>query len=395
MKVIHLVHAYLHTTQNWCYQLIKHLSSVELVIVSERIENEGAFPLPGARFIIAPYARWEIDGPTVRKRTTERVIMLLGLLWRRFLFFRLRSADILHAHFSFMGWRYLWLSRMTGVPLVVSFYGFDYEYLPKTDPIWGMRYQKLFEKAALFLAEGAAGRDKLIGMGCPADKVKVVRLGVQVDRITYYERKKKSGELKLLQIASFVEKKGHDITVQAFIRSFRRCPHMTLTLVGKDTGGIRDSLKRSISEAGLDPHVEFVDGIDFSRLYSFMRNYHVFIHPSRYARNGDCEGGAPVVLLDAQATGMPVLSTFHCDIPDEVLNGETGMLVDENDIDGMAKAIETFYTMEEPAYQGYCKRARNHVERNYEVVRCSAELRKVYEDLLTERSRGKGRQGKA
>jgi colanic acid/amylovoran biosynthesis glycosyltransferase len=387
MKVVHFVHAYLHTTQNWCYQLIKNLSSVKLVIVSEQILNEGAFPLPDARFIIAPYARWSIDGPTLRERMTARLTLTLGLVWRRLMLFRMQEVDIMHAHFSFMGWRYLWLSRMTSVPLVVSFYGFDYEYLPKTNPVWVQRYRKLFKKAALFLVEGTAGRNKLIQMGCSAEKIKVVRLGVPVDKIPYYERKKKSGELKLVQIASFVEKKGHDVTIKAFIRSFRRSPHMTLTLVGKDTAGIRDSLKRSIAEASLESHVEFIDGIDFSRLYSFMREYHVFIHPSRYARNGDCEGGAPVVLLDAQATGMPVLSTFHCDIPDEVVHGETGILVNENDIETLSKAIDTFYAMDEPIYLEYCRRARKHVERNYEIVQCSAKLKRVYENLLEDRPR--------
>jgi colanic acid/amylovoran biosynthesis glycosyltransferase len=388
VRVIHLFHAYLATTQNWCYQLIKNLSSVELIIVSDRIENDGAFPLPHARFIIAPYARWRTDLPRLLQKAVNRVRLMLDPVWRRFIVFRIPDADIMHAHFSFVGWNYLWLSRVKKIPLVISFYGFDYEHLPNSRPVWAKRYRRLFAQASLFIVEGTAGRSKLIEMGCPSEKVKVVHLGVPVADIPYCERGKKRNELKLVQIASFAEKKGYDVTIKAFMKAFPRCPGMTLTLVGKDPQRMRDPLRRLVDDAGLARRVEFIDGIDFAQLYSFLNNHHVFIHPSRYGKNGDSEGGAPVVLLDAQASGMPVLSTFHCDIPDEVIHGKTGILVDENDIDGLADAIETFYSMEEPVYHTYCKNARNHVAQNYDVVKCAAELKTVYENLLNGKMNG-------
>ncbi len=280
---------------------------------------------------------------------------------------------------------------MKKIPLVVSFYGFDYEYLPSSRPVWVKRYQRLFKEASLFLAEGTAGRNKLIQIGCPADKVKVVHLGVQVADIPYFKRKKKRCELRLVQIASFSEKKGYDVTIKAFIKAFPRCPNMTLTLVGKDPEGMRGALQRMVNDADLERQVNFIDGIDFSQLYPFLTKHQVFIHPSKYGENGDCEGGAPVVLLDAQASGMPVLSTFHCDIPEEVMNGVSGILVDENDVDELARAIEIFYTMEEPVYRTYCENARKHVEQNYEAVKCAEELKKVYENLLEGKMiRGRG-----
>ena len=66
-----------------------------------------------------------------------------------------------------------------------------------------------------------------------------------------------------------------------------------------------------------------------------MEGYHVFIQPSCYTATRDCEGGAPLVLLNAQATGMPVITTTHCDIPDEVIHNETGLLTAERDIEGL------------------------------------------------------------
>jgi colanic acid/amylovoran biosynthesis glycosyltransferase len=89
-----------------------------------------------------------------------------------------------------------------------------------------------------------------------------------------------------------------------------------------------------------------------------------------------------VVLLDAQATGMPVISTTHCDIPSEVIDGETGLLAPERDVGGLAEHIRRFYAMDASEYQGFCKRARKHVEEQYDIARNAVALRDIYQDVI-------------
>ena len=60
-----------------------------------------------------------------------------------------------------------------------------------------------------------------------------------------------------------------------------------------------------------------------------------FIQHSIIADDGDSEG-TPVAVLEAQAAALPVISTFHAGITDVVVNNETGLLVQEKDVDGMA-----------------------------------------------------------
>lgn len=382
LKVMHVFHAYLHTTENWCFRLIKNLSDTQLYIVSEESLNEDTFHIPNAIFILKPLVKWHFAPHAILRKSVSLLTLLMFYFWRNLVLYAAYKADIIHAHFSFMGWNYLSLAVKTETPLAISFYGFDYNRLPNTEPVWKERYQELFEKAALFFTEGNFGKEKLIQMGCSESKVKVVHLGVEIPYIPYYKRSKKQDELKLVQVATFVGKKGYDVTIRAFIKILEKCPNITITLVGKDPEGIRKHLQVEVSKRGLDKHVQFIDGIDFSKLHVFLRDFHVFIHPSKYGDNGDSEGGAPIVLLDAQATGMPVLSTFHCDIPEEVINGVTGILVEENNHHALADAIETFYRMEENEYQAYCKNARKHVEQNYDAVKCAAELKKMYETVI-------------
>ncbi|GFO55612.1 glycosyl transferase family 1 [Geomonas sp. Red276] len=374
------MHCYLVATENWCYRLIKGLPGVELTVVTANLANEGRFPLPGVRFVVGPLARHCVPGTPAAHGILSRTRLALLLAWRPWVIWRCRKLQLLHAHFSFMAWDYLWLARALSLPLVVSFYGYDYEWLPGSDPKWAMRYQTLFREASMFLTEGAFGRSRLIEMGCPPSKVRVLHLGVDPSGIPLFKREKTIGRLRLLQMASFTEKKGYDVTVEAFAQALARCPEMTLTLVGKEQDGVRSRIQDRIRELGLTGRVEMVDGVPFEELHNFFAQYHVFIHPSRYSASRDCEGGAPVVLLDAQATGMPVIATTHCDIPDEVVHGETGLLAPEGDVPAVAALIERFYLMDDDEYQRFSRAARRHVEEEYDVSLSGRLLSEIYRE---------------
>jgi colanic acid/amylovoran biosynthesis glycosyltransferase len=382
MEVVQIFYTYLHTTENWCYRLIKNLQKTNITVVTTRVVNRDIFPLPKARFIIRPFQGIRDKLLKFKFRPVTALLNIHTALWYSLLILRLKNADLMHAHFSFVAWDYLWLAKRLNIPLIVSFYGYDYESLPYREPVWRDRYQILFRDVALILTEGNYGRNTLIRMGCPENKVKVVHLGVGSRDIPFVLRKKLKKELRLIQVATFTGKKGYDVTINAFAKAIKRCPSITLTLVGKDPEGIRDKYCQIIKDNKLDNKIKFIDGIDFNDLHVFLQAFHVFIHPSKFGDNKDSEGGAPVVLLDAQATGMPVLSTTHCDIPEEVLDGKTGILVKENDVDALSEAIEMFYNMDEILYHSYCHQARKHVEINYDAEKNGRLLQEVYFDVV-------------
>lgn len=90
-------------------------------------------------------------------------------------------------------------------------------------------------------------------------------------------------------------------------------------------------------------------------------NAHIFMLPSITAQNGDTEGGAPVAILEAQATGLPVISSYHADIPKVVVDGKSALLAPERDVEKLAKHLE--YLIEHPDVWGAMGRiGREHVE---------------------------------
>ena len=87
-------------------------------------------------------------------------------------------------------------------------------------------------------------------------------------------------------------------------------------------------------------------------------------------------------MLDAQATGMPVISTTHCDISDEVIHAKTGFLSLEKDVDSLAEHIGLFYKMNNENYQKYARQARDHIEQAFNITNNAAGLLQVYNKVL-------------
>lgn len=381
ITVLHCFGHYLPNTENWLYRLLKNQTQANRMVVARRY-----YPCD---FYIAEveYLRARFQRQTGHDTVVAKVQRFLGLqasrYWPWFVQgiarqLRSRHVDIVHSHFAHYGWRYQSLADRLGARHFVSFYGCDYENIPYIQPKWRGRYRSLFERADAFICEGEHGASVLRGMGCPATKVLVSRLGVDSGSIPYFERNKKIFELNLVQVASFREKKGHLDTVRAFARALETCPNLTLTLIGSGEDAVILSIDAEIASLGIVAKVRKLPGIDFSGLHAALADYHVFIHPSCHTPDMDSEGGAPIVLLDAQATGLPVISTRHCDIPDEVVDSETGILCAEHDVIALADAIGVFYRMDGPEYREYSRRARRHVQDHYEISRNAGRLVEIY-----------------
>jgi len=152
-----------------------------------------------------------------------------------------------------------------------------------------------------------------------------------------------------------------------------------LTFIGGEgVTKYRERLVQQVKKLNLSNNVHFLPAIDYEKLYSTLEEYDVFIHPSCYAEDRDCEGGAPIVLLDAQATGMPVIATTHCDIPDEVIHQKTGLLSEEKNFNELAKNITTFYQMDGKLFNLFTKNARHHIENNYNICTNASKLEYAY-----------------
>jgi colanic acid/amylovoran biosynthesis glycosyltransferase len=111
------------------------------------------------------------------------------------------------------------------------------------------------------------------------------------------------------------------------------------------------------------------------------RRHHLFISPSVVASDGDTEGGAPVSLIEMSATGLMIVSTTHCDIPSVIIDGKTGLLAAERDVDGLVERLR--WIVANPSRWEEMRAAgRAHVEAEFDARRQGERLASVYRDVV-------------
>ena len=247
------------------------------------------------------------------------------------------NVKLLHAHFGTEGVRYLKLKKNLNLPMITTFYGFDVSMIPRI-PYWKKRYAQLFLEGDRFLTEGNNMRNELIKLGCPKDKIIVQHLGVDLNTFNFTPRTlPEDGNITILIAGSFSEKKGIPYAINAFAKVKEEHPNIQLRILGD--GPLRDQIESLIAELDISNSVTLLGYQPHDVFLNEVMNAHIFMLPSITAQNGDTEGGAPVAILEAQATGLPVISSYHADIPEVVVDGKSALLAPERDVGTLAKPI--------------------------------------------------------
>jgi colanic acid/amylovoran biosynthesis glycosyltransferase len=389
VKVLHLFDLYLPSTLSWVSQLLGAMPEIGVQVGAPWIVR-GQFYNPAFQYHVFPPQRMLFPAPATefehprwqRLFTASQRFVPSYPYWLRQ---KLKAdpPDLLHAHFGPTGCLYLPLAIALQRPLVVTFYGFDYSKLPNLRPVFREKYKALFAGAARVLAASETGCEKLRSMGCPSEKLAVVKPSPNLNAFPFRYRAKPAGQLRLVQVATFTPKKGHLVALEAFRLASMDCPNLHLTLAGElQDKALVAQLRRYIAIHGLESRVNWLEFVRHSDMAAFLDGFDAFLHPSCHAPDGDHEA-TPVVLLEAQACGLPVLASTHFDLPAEVLHGQTGLLAPEGDAVVLAEHIRHFYQMENIDYQQYSLAARRHVEQHFDVKNSAQTLLNIYQHTTT------------
>lgn len=365
LRVVQSVrYRWLALTETWLYNQVRFLPpSIEPHVVAKTAQNRGQFEVPHLHLL-------EDEGRALRALDGTAEALRL----RRYPGYLVRTArriqaDLMHAHFGPWGWSIRGAARRAGTPLVVTFYGYDVNQLPTEVPRFRARYQELFQDAAAVLCEGEHMRSEIIRLGCAPEKAHVQRLGIDLDRIQFRPRSlPSSGRLRVLLASAFREKKGLPIAIEALGR-LKNELDLEITLIG-DASALAASqdekgrILRAIDAAGLSERVTHLGFQPHTVMLEQAQSHDLFLAPSRTASDGDTEGGAPVALIEMAASGIPVVSTTHCDIPGVVLDGTSGVLAREGDVDAFEGALRRALEIG-PGWEAMTRRGRAHVESSF------------------------------
>ena len=243
------------------------------------------------------------------------------------------DADIVHVHFAARPADVaLDILRKIGIPYIVTAHAYDIFIHPDVE---GLRTK--FRAAEKVITVSEYNKKYLLDLlGREfSEKIEVQYLGIDLEKFKYMERKPKDS-LTLLFIGRLTEKKGVLDAIEAFHLVVQKHPAVELRIIGE--GPQREAALRRVEALKISDHVTFLGGLTQERVLEEMKQADLFFLPSATAPDGDREG-LPVVILEAQAVGLPVVSTRHTGIPEAVIDGETGFLLEEHDTEGMARRI--------------------------------------------------------
>jgi len=291
-----------------------------------------------------------------------------------------RSVRLIHAHLGQTGPFAMAGAANANVPFVVSYYGHDVMLYRTRERFaaWAWWYaltrKRVFARAARVIVLSEQMKRALETQGCPSHKLEIVRLGVDLSRFDV-ERSPQTGPLRVLMIGREVDKKGFDDGLRACAALRERGIACHVTLLG--TGGPLGKQLRALGDE-LKLDVAWPDPA--SPVPAAMAHADVLLVPSRVAANGD-EEGTPTVIVEGGAARLPVVSTHHAGIPEQVEHGVTGYLVAERDVMGLAHGLAKL--AQDPARRvAMGEAARQKMKREYSLAAHRSRLEQIYATVL-------------
>ena len=311
-------------------------------------------------------------------RARELAYQVLGVSPRLVTAVHAVRPALLHAHLGVDGAAALPLARQLGVPLVVTFHGFDATATDEATRERGRRYrvylrrrEALKREARLFIAVSQFTRARLLDRGYPENKIVVHYIGVDTE--LFRPDPAVAREPVVLFVGRLIEKKGVEHLIAAMREVQARVPGADLVIAGN--GALRPELERRARETGV--RARFLGVIQPEEVRAWMNRARALCVPSVTAANGDAEG-LPIVALEAMAMGLPIVGSASAGIPEAVSHGTNGFLAAEGDDRALASHLHALLT-NTPLWERMSRATLQLVRERFDLRTQTAALEELYD----------------
>lgn len=239
------------------------------------------------------------------------------------------KPDLIHAHAGMWGgWEALKIKEKYGIPYVITEHSsaFLKQTLSKNDL---HIHQKIYERAEKIMAVSAALK---VAIQSKLDfEIEVVPNFI--DTSLYSLRTVNKTPKKIFAVGNLLKTKGFDILIRAFAKCVAIHPEIELTIAG--AGPEKDALISLSNSLNLKEKIFFTGALSPENVSIAMQKADLFVSASLFETFG-------VSIIEAMACGLPVVAT-KCGGPEEIIQNETGLLCDKNDVEGLSDAILYVY----------------------------------------------------
>ena len=291
--------------------------------------------------------------------------------------FKNQKIEICFAHFGPVAVEMLPICKKLKIPLIAHFHGFDISD-ENTLRNYIERYRQMFEYASYIIAVSKVMQQKIIDIGNESNTIsKKVIYNPCAPNDAFFDIIPNYSQKLFAGAGRFVDKKAPYAVILAFRKVLEKHPDAKLVLLG--TGFLYDVCKELVDYFGLQNSIRLPGVFTPADFKSLLENALCFVQHSLTASSGDMEG-TPVAILEASAAGLPVVSTFHAGIPDVIIDGKTGLLVLERDIDGMAQKMLFILDNQEKAKEMGIAGKKN-IRENFSMSKHISKLNELVDSL--------------
>lgn len=291
-------------------------------------------------------------------------------------FFRAHDVDVILAEFGSAGADVCRHAKALGIPLVVHFHGHDAHRRKEVEQ-YRERYREMFSYAFRIMSVSHFMTKALVELGADPDRIVYNPYGPRQEFFDVRPDYRKT----FLALGRFTDIKANYLTLAAFREVLESYPDARLVMVGD--GELLETCRTVAEVWKIEESVTFTGAIPHADILPLFAEACCFVQHSVTPSYGDAEG-TPVAVLEAGAAGLPVVSTRHAGIADAVVHGETGFLVEERDVSGMAQYMSRIIGDEE-----LCRKmgenARRHIKSNYSIERHIERLRQAIDGARASR----------
>lgn len=289
-------------------------------------------------------------------------------------FLKQRKIQLVLAEFGPVGERVLDACLRAKVPLVVHFHGDDAHAERYATQYNG--YERLANHAAAAVGVSYPMIDRLASLGFPAKKLHYIPYGI--DTAYFSVGNPQTAKPHFIAVGRFVDKKAPHLTILAFSKVLQQVPNATLTMIG--TGPLLVACKTLAKALHISDQIYFKGVCTPEEVQYCLQHARAFLMHSVTPDTGGKEG-TPLSILEASATGLPIISTLHAGIPEAVIHRKTGFLVNEFDIEEMADYM--IQLAKDPMLaQRMGEAGRAHITAHYDLSKQIEKLGSLIESVL-------------
>jgi colanic acid/amylovoran biosynthesis glycosyltransferase len=300
-------------------------------------------------------------------------------------FMRRHRVKLIHAHFGPGGVEIMPLAARLGIPLVVTFHGWDlkvgaeiHSRMSLYERLYRKRLPRLLRQASEIICVSQSWANRLRKLGCPPENIHTNYLGV--DSRFFDGVRGEFDPMAIIFVGRLVRLKGvHNLLESlCLLRDQGVAAHLTVVGEGPESNNLRRTA------TGQDLPVRFLGKKTPAEIRELLRHAAVLCAPSTTA-GGEMPEALGLTILEAQAMSIPVVATRNGGIPETLEDGRTGYLVDEESPPALAAALGRLLG-NVSLNRRFGERARTFVCERFDIDRCYRTLEEIY-DGIKERGR--------